>query len=161
MPALNEKVRARHDTAIGHGEHRGVVAHADDRRRIRRQYRLDRRDQSELTELGDGNDSLRGTDSLLFTGRPYGSVTVTTTTVEGDMVQAYILVQTEVGKAADVALAIAEITGVTQADDVTGPYDVIVRAEADNVDDLGRLVVAQIQGVAGITRTLTCPIVHI
>ncbi len=77
------------------------------------------------------------------------------------MVQAYILVQTEVGKAADVAIAIALISGVTQADDVTGPYDVIVRAEAENVDDLGRLVVAQIQAVPGITRTLTCPIVHI
>jgi DNA-binding Lrp family transcriptional regulator len=77
------------------------------------------------------------------------------------MVQAYILVQTEVGKAASVAIAIGEIDGVTQADDVTGPYDVIVRAEAENVDDLGRLVVAQIQGVPGITRTLTCPIVHI
>ena len=101
------------------------------------------------------------THSLRIAARPYGSVAVTTTTVEGDMVQAYILVQTEVGKAAEVALAIAQITGVTQADDVTGPYDVIVRAEADNVDDLGRLVVAQIQGVAGITRTLTCPIVHI
>jgi len=29
------------------------------------------------------------------------------------------------------------------------------------VDDLGKLVVAQIQSVNGITRTLTCPIVHI
>jgi DNA-binding Lrp family transcriptional regulator len=77
------------------------------------------------------------------------------------MVHAYILVQTEVGKAAEVASAIAGISGVTQAYDVTGPYDVIVRAEADNVDDLGKLVVAQIQSVAGITRTLTCPIVHI
>lgn len=77
------------------------------------------------------------------------------------MVHAYILVQTEVGKAADVAAAIGGIAGVTQADDVTGPYDVIVRAEADNVDDLGRLVVAKIQAVPGITRTLTCPIVHI
>jgi DNA-binding Lrp family transcriptional regulator len=77
------------------------------------------------------------------------------------MVQAYILVQTEVGKAADVARQIAEIAGVMQAEDVTGPYDVIVRAEAENVDDLGRLVVAQIQAVSGITRTLTCPIVHI
>jgi DNA-binding Lrp family transcriptional regulator len=77
------------------------------------------------------------------------------------MVHAYILVQTEVGKAAEVAGAISEISGVMQADDVTGPYDVIVRAEADNVDDLGKLVVAQIQSVAGITRTLTCPIVHI
>jgi DNA-binding Lrp family transcriptional regulator len=81
--------------------------------------------------------------------------------VEDDMVHAYILVQTEVGKAADVATSIRQITGVTQADDVTGPYDVIVRAESDNVDDLGRMVVAQIQGVTGITRTLTCPVVHI
>lgn len=77
------------------------------------------------------------------------------------MVQAYILVQTEVGKAAEVARLIGAIEGVTLAEDVTGPYDVIVRAEASNVDDLGRLVVAQIQGVTGITRTLTCPIVHI
>ena len=76
------------------------------------------------------------------------------------MVHAYILVQTEVGKAAEVAAEIAEIKGVTQAEDVTGPYDVIVRAAAENVDDLGRLVVAQIQGVNGITRTLTCPVVH-
>jgi DNA-binding Lrp family transcriptional regulator len=100
-------------------------------------------------------------DSLLIAARAYGSVAVTTTIVEGVMVHAYILVQTEVGKAAEVALAIAQVPGVTQADDVTGPYDVIVRAQSDNVDDLGRMVVAQIQGVAGITRTLTCPIVHI
>jgi DNA-binding Lrp family transcriptional regulator len=77
------------------------------------------------------------------------------------MVQAYILVQTEVGKAAEVARRIGDIKGVTMAEDVTGPYDVIVRAEAGNMDDLGKLVVAQIQCVAGITRTLTCPIVHI
>jgi DNA-binding Lrp family transcriptional regulator len=77
------------------------------------------------------------------------------------VVQAYILIQTEVGKAAAVATAIAEIPGVTQAEDVTGPYDVIVRAEANNVDELGKLVVAKIQAVAGITRTLTCPVVHL
>lgn len=77
------------------------------------------------------------------------------------MVQAYILIQTEVGKAADVASEISGIQGVTLAEDVTGPYDVIVRAEANNVDELGKLVVAQIQSVEGITRTLTCPIVHI
>ena len=77
------------------------------------------------------------------------------------MVQAYILVQTEVGKASTVAEVIAEVPGVIQAEDVTGPYDVIVRAEADTVDDLGRLVVARIQHVEGITRTLTCPVVHL
>ena len=77
------------------------------------------------------------------------------------MVQAYILIQTEVGKAAAVAISIAAIKGVTQAEDVTGPYDVIVRAEARNVDELGKLVVAKIQAVEGITRTLTCPVVHL
>ena len=81
--------------------------------------------------------------------------------VGDDMVQAYILIQTEVGKAASVAKAAAEIKGVTSAEDVTGPYDVIVRAEAKNVDDLGKLVVARIQAVEGITRTLTCPVVHL
>jgi DNA-binding Lrp family transcriptional regulator len=77
------------------------------------------------------------------------------------VVTAYILSQTEVGKAAQVAKEIAEIKGVQQAEDVTGPYDVIVRAEARNVDDLGKLVVARVQAVDGITRTLTCPVVHL
>jgi DNA-binding Lrp family transcriptional regulator len=77
------------------------------------------------------------------------------------VVHAYILIQTEVGQAAAVAAKIAEIDGVTTAEDVTGPYDVIVRAEADNVDLLGQLVVARIQNVDGITRTLTCPVVHL
>jgi len=77
------------------------------------------------------------------------------------VVQAYILVQTEVGKAAAVAREIGEIAGVTAAEDVTGPYDVIVRAGADSVDELGQLVVAKVQAVAGITRTLTCPVVKL
>jgi len=77
------------------------------------------------------------------------------------VVHAYILIQTEVGKAAQVAKTISEITGVIQAEDVTGPYDVIVRAEAESVDELGRLVVARVQSVDGITRTLTCPVVNI
>jgi DNA-binding Lrp family transcriptional regulator len=47
------------------------------------------------------------------------------------------------------------------AEDVTGPYDVIVRAEADTMDDLGRLVVSRVQLIDGITRTLTCPVVHL
>ncbi|CAL9354588.1 Lrp/AsnC ligand binding domain-containing protein [Saccharothrix sp. S26] len=77
------------------------------------------------------------------------------------MVHAYILIQTEVGKAAAVAAEISGIPGVATAEDVTGPYDVIVRAEADTVDQLGQLVVARIQNVEGITRTLTCPVVHL
>lgn len=77
------------------------------------------------------------------------------------MVKAYVLIQTEVGKAAGVAVEVAQIQGVTSADDVTGPYDVIVQAEADTVDGLGKMVVSKIQLVEGITRTLTCPVVNL
>jgi DNA-binding Lrp family transcriptional regulator len=77
------------------------------------------------------------------------------------VVHAYILIQTEVGKAASVAAAIAALEGVTSAEGVTGPYDVIVRAEATNVDELGKLVVAKVQAVEGITRTVSCTVVHL
>src|SRR5919109_933233 len=77
------------------------------------------------------------------------------------VVTAYVLVQTEVGKAAQVAKDIVDIKGVKQAEAVTGPYDVIVRAEARNIDELGKLVVARVQAVDGITRTLTCPVVRL
>jgi DNA-binding Lrp family transcriptional regulator len=60
-------------------------------------------------------------------------------------VQAYILIQTEVGK----------------ADDVTGPYDVVAKAEAETMDELGRMVLSKVQMITGITRTLTCPVVNL
>ena len=76
-------------------------------------------------------------------------------------VTAYVLIQTVVGRAAHVASSVREIPGVVAADDVTGPYDVIVRAEAPSLDDLGRMVVSQVQAVEGITRTFTCPVVNL
>ncbi len=77
-----------------------------------------------------------------------------------DRVVAYVLIQTTMN-AASVAHEIRDIEGVEQADDVSGPYDVIVRASAGDMDSLGQLVVARIQSVEGITRTLTCPIVEL
>lgn len=75
-------------------------------------------------------------------------------------VHAYVLVQTAVN-AAHVAHEIRALDGVEQADDVSGPYDVIVRASAPDMDTLGKLVVSRIQSVDGISRTLTCPIVQL
>ena len=77
------------------------------------------------------------------------------------MVQAYILIQTEVGKAREVAGSIREIPGVVRVDAVTGPYDVVVLTEARGVDELGKMIVSRVQLVPGITRTLTCSVVHL
>jgi len=76
-------------------------------------------------------------------------------------VHAYVLIQTEVGKAAEVTRQLSEISGVVLAEDVTGPYDVIARTEASSIDELGRLVVSHVQLIEGITRTITCPVVNL
>jgi DNA-binding Lrp family transcriptional regulator len=76
-------------------------------------------------------------------------------------VSAYVLIQTDVGKAAEVTRQVREIDGVVTAEDVTGPYDVIACIEAGSVDQLGRLVVSHLQRIEGITRTVTCPVVNL
>jgi DNA-binding Lrp family transcriptional regulator len=76
-------------------------------------------------------------------------------------VSAYVLIQTEIGRASSVAISARKVAGVTDAQDVTGPYDVIVKCEAESVDDLGHLVVSAIQEIPGISRTLTCPVVNL
>jgi DNA-binding Lrp family transcriptional regulator len=77
------------------------------------------------------------------------------------VVQAYILIQTEVGKASDVAAEIRDVPGMVRVDAVTGPYDVVVLTESHSIEELGRMIVSRVQRVAGITRTLTCSIVNL
>ena len=74
------------------------------------------------------------------------------------VVQAYILVQTVVGRSTEVMTEIRRISGVTLAEDVTGPYDVVVRVGATSLEDLTSGVVPSVQQASGITRTLTCPV---
>lgn len=75
--------------------------------------------------------------------------------------QAYVLIQTEVKRASEVAAAVAEIKGVTLAENITGPYDVIVRTEARNLDELDEQVLSKVRRVEGIIRSLTCQVVHL
>ena len=68
----------------------------------------------------------------------------------------YILVHGRVGTAVRVAREASRIDGVLWADPVTGPYDVVVQAEAENLDDTSRDIVAKIQAIPEVTKTLTC-----
>jgi DNA-binding Lrp family transcriptional regulator len=76
------------------------------------------------------------------------------------MLSAYVLIESEVGKVAHVARALAKVDGVQMAEDLAGPYDVIARVEASGLDELGRLIVSRIQALDGVTRTLTCMVLH-
>ena len=76
-------------------------------------------------------------------------------------VSAYVLIQTEVGKASQVTKSVADLTGIVQVDGVTGPYDVIARADSADLDELAKQIVMPIQEVEGVTRTLTCPVLQL
>jgi len=76
-------------------------------------------------------------------------------------IHAYVLIQTDVGNAAQVAQQVSALEGVVVAEGVTGPYDIIARAEAASMNELGRMVVRDIGQIEGITRTITCPVVKI
>ena len=75
------------------------------------------------------------------------------------MIAGYVLIQTEVGMATSVVAVLRDVPGVSTAESVAGPYDVIVWAHARSMDQLGRLVVTRIQAVAGVLRTTTCPVI--
>jgi DNA-binding Lrp family transcriptional regulator len=77
------------------------------------------------------------------------------------VIAAYILIQAEAGKAAMVAAALRDLPGVSETASVAGPYDVIARAQTRNIDELGELVATQVRAVDGVTRTLTCAVVHL
>jgi DNA-binding Lrp family transcriptional regulator len=77
------------------------------------------------------------------------------------VVSAYILIQTEVGKASQVTSSLHDLKGIVAVDGVTGPYDVIARAESADLDELAKAIVIPIQEVEGVTRTLTCPVLQL
>ncbi len=70
--------------------------------------------------------------------------------------KAYVLIEAEAGQVGSVISALRELTGVSAADPVTGPYDIIVTIETPDPRNIGRLVMNEIHGVAGIKRTVTC-----
>ena len=77
------------------------------------------------------------------------------------VIAAYILIETEAGKAATVAAALRDLPGVSETAVLAGPYDVIARAQAHNIDELARLVTSQLRALDGVLRTMTCPVVRL
>jgi len=77
------------------------------------------------------------------------------------VIAAYILIQTETRKAAVVAAALRDLPDVSDTASLAGPYDIIARAQAPGIDELAKLVTSRVQALDGMSRTMTCPVVHI
>ena len=75
-------------------------------------------------------------------------------------VHGYVLIEAEVGRARAISDAISRISSsdarIVAVDTVTGPYDVIVQLEAEDLDRLGRAITDTLQRVEGVERTTTC-----
>jgi len=76
------------------------------------------------------------------------------------MLEAFVLVQTDVGTGAKVAREVDSVPGIRRSDCVTGPYDVVARTSTEDLETLGKLV-DEIQKIPGVTRTLTCPVIKV
>ena len=72
------------------------------------------------------------------------------------LAKAFVLISTAVGRHKEVATALKKLKGVKSVDIVTGPYDIIVVIEQENLNDVGDLVTGKIHPIAGISRTVTC-----
>lgn len=70
-------------------------------------------------------------------------------------ISAYVFIETAVAKAKEVNKSVKKIDGVKSCNAVTGPYDVIAFVEASDISHLGEFVVAKIQSIPGVIRTLT------
>jgi DNA-binding Lrp family transcriptional regulator len=73
--------------------------------------------------------------------------------------KAYVLIEAESGRVAEVLAALRVIEGMVAADAVTGPYDIIATMQTPDPRNIGRMVMNEIQGVEGIKRTVTCIVI--
>jgi DNA-binding Lrp family transcriptional regulator len=146
VAAVHQRICAGHDPSVGRRDDGRVVARTEQGR----------------SSLGQPPDHSIDEGELSRATQPdVGGIGPVTCGSFNVVVHAYILIQTEVGKASDVAAEIEKIAGVVRVDAVTGPYDVVVLTQSANVDELGRMIVSKVQAVPGITRTLTCSVVKL
>ena len=70
--------------------------------------------------------------------------------------RAYILIETAVGKTHDVSEGLKNLPTMKKVDTVTGPFDIIAVAEADDLPGIGDLIANGMHSVPGIVKTITC-----
>ena len=70
--------------------------------------------------------------------------------------RAYILIETAVGKTHDVTDALKKMSLMKTVDTVTGPFDIIAVAEAEDLPEIGDLITDGMHSIPGIVKTITC-----
>ena len=72
--------------------------------------------------------------------------------------KAFVLINAEPGNLWKIADTASKVAGVKMAHAVTGEFDIILYAELDDMNQLGRLI-ETIQEIDGVTRTHTSVVI--
>ncbi|OAG27908.1 Lrp/AsnC family transcriptional regulator [Thermodesulfatator autotrophicus] len=75
--------------------------------------------------------------------------------------KAYILINTQIGKTAEVAETLKNMPEVKRLDIIMGPYDIIAEVETKDHDELSDMVIKKLQSIDYIQHTMTCPVIKI
>jgi len=70
--------------------------------------------------------------------------------------KAYVMINVQPGSIPEVVDNLRRIDGVKEANMTFGPYDVVSVIEAEDVNDIGRMIARRIQPIPGVHDTLTC-----
>jgi DNA-binding Lrp family transcriptional regulator len=72
---------------------------------------------------------------------------------------AYVLINLAAGSSRKVYNTLTKMESVQKVDAVSGPYDLIATVDGPTFNDIGKIVLEDIQTVPGIQNTITCNII--
>jgi len=72
------------------------------------------------------------------------------------MEEALVLITVEPASEQQVLKALKEIKGIVEAHFLYGPYDIYIKIEAADSQQLNHIVIEQIRNIPGIKSTMTC-----
>ena len=78
-----------------------------------------------------------------------------------DKAKAYVLIETDPALIPNILEELAKVENVRSADVVTGIYDIIVFLEGENQNEIGRIVIKEINPIRGVKKATTCTVVEI
>ena len=72
------------------------------------------------------------------------------------MVRAYVLIDMKAGYARDLVDSLCNKEGIVVVNRVTGPYDIVVIIEGEDINTISEFVSNEIHTMSGVVRTTTC-----
>jgi len=68
---------------------------------------------------------------------------------------AFVTIKGQVGQLKEILANIRRLENVVEAYTVTGPYDIVIKIEGDNLENVAKMIVTKIHEIPGVQDTVT------